>query len=134
MQRWHETLLAVTRAPRTSGSAFPFVLERLSNTPTRLQSRPILSRHTAQIGLAWRSRLKACRRVLQAREHEGNGSATGTADVGDPQERTMPQQNPHQATHAVRVSVPPSLAHNSLTRLVWTWHFYSRTKPRMQSE
>ena len=33
----HGTLLGVPYALRTSGIAFPFVLERLSNTPARLQ-------------------------------------------------------------------------------------------------
>ena len=37
MRLWHGTLLAVGGARRTSGVAFPFVLERLSNTPARLQ-------------------------------------------------------------------------------------------------
>ena len=61
--------------------------------------------------------LKVCGSVAQAREHEGNDSATGMADVRDPQERAMPQPQPHQATRAVRVSVPPLPAHNNLTRL-----------------
>ena len=37
MRLWHGTLLVVVHVARTSGAAFPFVLERLSNTPTRLQ-------------------------------------------------------------------------------------------------
>ena len=34
---WHSTLLVAARALRTSGIALPLVLERLSNTATRLQ-------------------------------------------------------------------------------------------------
>ena len=34
---WHGTLLGVLHVARTSGVAFPSVLERLSNTPARLQ-------------------------------------------------------------------------------------------------
>ena len=38
MRLWHGALLGVSYALRTSGVAFPFVLERLSNTPARLKS------------------------------------------------------------------------------------------------
>ena len=40
MQLWHGTLLGVPHVARTSGIAFPFVLERLSNTPARLPEAP----------------------------------------------------------------------------------------------
>ena len=33
---WHDTLLALTNAIRTSGAACPVVLERLNNSPARL--------------------------------------------------------------------------------------------------
>ena len=44
MPLWHGTLLAVGHALRTSGVAFPFVLERLSNPPAHPQEA---SPHTA---------------------------------------------------------------------------------------
>ena len=37
MRLWHGTLLGVSYALHTSGVAFPFVIERLSNTPARPQ-------------------------------------------------------------------------------------------------
>ena len=37
MWLWHGTLPGVPHALRTSGAAFPFVIERLSNPPARLQ-------------------------------------------------------------------------------------------------
>ena len=37
LRLWHATLPGVCHRLRTSGVAFPFVLERLSNTPARLQ-------------------------------------------------------------------------------------------------
>ena len=59
-------------------------------------------------------RLKACRRVARALEHGGNGSATGTSDVGHRQERVMPKPHRRQATGTAGVSVSVSLAHNGL--------------------
>ena len=44
MVRWHGALLKVRDALRTSGVAFPFVLERLSNPPAHPQEA---SPHTA---------------------------------------------------------------------------------------
>ena len=48
---WRGTLLGVAHVARTSSVAFPFVLERLSNTPARLpeasQRTPDLSRTSA---------------------------------------------------------------------------------------
>ena len=38
---------------------------------------------TAQIGRAWRCISRACRRVAQALEHEGEGNATGKQVIGD---------------------------------------------------
>ena len=62
-------------------------------------------------------RLKACRRVAWALERGGNGSATGTSDVGHRQERVMPKPHRRQATGTAGVSVSLSLAHNGLARL-----------------
>ena len=55
---------------------------------------------------------KACRRVVQALEHDWTCGATGTYGVCECQERVVPHAQPHQATWALRVSVsvPPSRA------------------------
>ena len=58
----------------------------------------------APIGRAWKCLWKACRSVAQALEHEGNGDAVGTGDVGRPQEQAR-----------ARVSLP----HCVVMILVW---------------
>ena len=63
MPLWHGTLLAVGHALRTSGVAFPFVLERLSNTPARHQE-PSPRTADSSLWLAMGARSVAARTAL----------------------------------------------------------------------
>ena len=65
---WHGTLLVVPHALRTSAVSFPFVLERLSNTTTRLHEpsprTPDLSRRRPWESNRWGNAHSGCRRGL----------------------------------------------------------------------
>ena len=55
-----------------------------SNVATPCEHPPISCSPTASHGRVWRCLLRACRRVAQALEHEGEGGATGKQVIGDP--------------------------------------------------
>ena len=83
MKLWHGTLLGIPYALRTSGVAFPFVLERLSNTAARPRSavESVSGEDPGPPGSRTDEVLRVGRRTAHALDNSGKGHACERSKV-----------------------------------------------------